>query len=67
MKISTARLGTLIWMLVYGGLFAIAIGVAMKRNGADYGELLLVAGALAVIVGAVLVWVRSRMAEPPPP
>ncbi len=67
MKVSTSRVGALIWVLIYGGLFAIALGVAMKRNGAEYGELLFVAGAVAVAAGAVLVWVRSRMAEPPPP
>jgi membrane protein DedA with SNARE-associated domain len=67
LRLSTTRIGALIWVLIYGGLFAIALGVAMKRNGASYGELLFLGGAAATVVGAVLVWVRSRMAEPPPP
>jgi hypothetical protein len=66
LKFSTARVGALIWVLIYGGMFAIALGVAMKRTGASYGALLFVGGAAAAVLGFVLVWVRSRMAEPPP-
>jgi hypothetical protein len=65
LKPATARVAALIWVLIYGGLFAIALGVALRRTGAPLGEVAIVAGAAAVVAGIMLVWVRSRMAEPP--
>ena len=64
---SVARIESLIWVLVYGGLFAICLGVALQRRGEAYGWGVAAVGGVAVATGAVLVWVRSRMratAEP---
>lgn len=58
---STKRLGTLIWVLIYGGLFAAGIGFALDRAGESYGWSIIVGGLLALAVGCVLVWVRSRL------
>ena len=51
----------LIWMLVYGGLFTVVIGLATRPNDAVTGWSLIVVGAVVAVAGAVLVYVRSRM------
>jgi hypothetical protein len=63
LKLSAARLDILIWSLVYGGLLVAGLGIALARNRERYGVVLVAAGALAVAIGAVLVWVRSRLTE----
>ena len=63
MSLSTQRIGTLIWVLIFGGLFVVGLGIALERSGASYGWSFIVGGALAIAVGCVLVWVRSRMPE----
>ncbi len=54
----------LVWILLYGGLLAISLGVFVLREGeAFWGWLLIGKGAIVAVVGAVLIWVRSRMKE----
>ncbi len=64
MKLVAGRLHLLIWALIYGGLLVGAVGIALQRAGAGYGWAIVACSALAVIVGVVLVWVRSRLPEP---
>jgi hypothetical protein len=64
LTISAKRIGTLIWVLIYGGLFAVGIGFALQRAGESYGWSAIVLGMVAIAVGCVLVWIRSRMAAP---
>jgi hypothetical protein len=64
LSVSTQRIGTLIWVLIFGGLFVLGIGIALERSGESYGWNVIAAGALAIVVGCVLVWVRSRIPEP---
>ena len=55
----------LIWTLIYGGLIAVAIGVATQRgDDAAAGWVLVSGGVIVSVVGAVLIYVRSRMKEP---
>lgn len=61
MKRSTARLDRLIWILIYGGLFAAVLGYASRPSAAATGWTLMVVGGSLSAVGVVLVWVRSRM------
>ena len=61
---SAHRIGNLIWALIFGGLFVVGMGVALERSGESYGWNFIVAGAVAIAVGCVLIWVRSRMPEP---
>jgi hypothetical protein len=60
----TRRIGTLIWVLIYGGLFAVGLGVALERSGESYGWSLIGGGMVAIAAGCVLVWIRSRMPAP---
>jgi hypothetical protein len=62
-----ARLDALAWTLIYGGLFALVLGIASHDETAIGGWSLSVLGGLATIVGVVLIVVRSRLPETPPP
>ncbi len=55
-----ARLDTLIWVLIYGGLLLVCLGIFVLRQGGAFGWAMLIAGGVAAAVGAVLIVVRSR-------
>ena len=72
MKPLSARIETWIWVLIYGGLALLSLGFALQQQARSWGAAVMVAGALAAVLGVVLIWVRSRMAnapdaEPAPP
>ncbi len=54
----------LIWTMIYGGLLAVGLGVAVQRNDAAIGWVLMSGGGVASAVGAVLIYIRSRMKDP---
>lgn len=54
------RLDVLIWVLVYGGLLAVCLGLAMRPTLPATGTTLLVGGAVATLAGVVAFIVRSR-------
>ncbi|MEP6971444.1 MAG: hypothetical protein ABJA49_13445 [Betaproteobacteria bacterium] len=58
-----ARLETLIWMLIYGGLLTLLVGVFMGRTGNGDGDLLVVGGSVAAVVGVVLIYLRAHLHE----
>jgi len=64
LSVSTQRIGTLIWVLIFGGLFVVGMGIALERSGQSYGWGFIGVGGVAVAAGCVLVWVRSRMVGP---
>jgi len=57
---SNDTLAKLIWILIYGGLLVISLGLFVSRQNGAFGGTLIGAGALAVAAGALLIWVRSR-------
>ncbi len=61
MSLSTRRVGLLVWVFIYGGLFLVSVGAALLRGASDLGGYAIGAGAVLVLAGAALVWVRSRM------
>jgi vacuolar-type H+-ATPase subunit I/STV1 len=58
---SAPALEKLVWVLIYGGLLMVGLGLAVQRNDASLGWSMVGIGVIAAAVGAVLVWVRSRM------
>jgi hypothetical protein len=60
-----ARIEKLIWILIYGGLFAVVLGVSSHRVNPAAGWSLGVVGGVAAAAGAVLIWVRSRLRADP--
>ena len=59
MRASTVE--TLVWLLIYGGLLLGGVGLFVDREGSALGIVMVVIGAVALLAGIVLVWVRSRM------
>ena len=54
-------LESLIWVLIYGGLIVLCLGIAVAASLPTTGTTLSVVGGLVAAVGAVLIYVRSRM------
>ncbi len=57
---NNAALEKLIWVLIYGGLLVVCLGVFVARQGGGAGWSIGVCGAVAAALGALLIWVRSR-------
>ena len=49
-----------VWVLIYGGLLLISLGLFVSRRDGTFGGALIACGTLAVAAGAVLIWIRSR-------
>jgi hypothetical protein len=62
MKTSTVE--TLTWVLIYGGLLVLMLGVFVQRENAPLGWTLIVGGGAVTVAGAALIVVRSRMKDP---
>ena len=60
---AVARMHTWCWVLIYGGLLLLVLGEFTRRNSEPTGWMLIAVGAIATVVGAILIWVRSRMPE----
>ena len=59
------RLETLIWALIYGGLLTLVLGGFLSRGQDGSGVGVMIAGGLLVLIGVILMYVRSRLREEP--
>ena len=59
MKPSTVEV--LIWVLIYGGLLVLGLGMFVSARDEDLSLGFMLAGGVAALVGVVLIYVRSRM------
>ena len=57
------RLQTLIWVLIYGGLLTLVLGIATARTDGALGWSLAAGGGVAAAVGVALIAVRARLRE----
>ncbi|MNL67840.1 hypothetical protein D3C87_1924760 [compost metagenome] len=55
------RLHKLIWVLIYGGLLVLVLGIATARTDDAVGWSLMVVGGIVATVGVVLIGVRARL------
>lgn len=62
-KRTLARLDAAAWTLIYGGLFAVVLGIATRDGHLVAGWSLGVLGGIAATAGVVLIVVRSRLRE----
>ncbi|MGH6639206.1 MAG: hypothetical protein ACREBY_11500 [Polaromonas sp.] len=62
---SVARLQALIWVLIYGGLLTLILGLSVERIDDALGWSLVVGGGVVAAVGFVLIYVRSRIKVEP--
>jgi uncharacterized membrane protein len=61
----TSTIETLIWVLIYGGLLGVGLGLAVQRYVKPLGVGITVVGALVAACGVALIYVRSRMKGSP--
>ena len=55
------RLHNLIWVLIYGGLLTLVLGLATARTDDTVGWTLAVVGGVVAAAGVVLIGVRARL------
>jgi hypothetical protein len=58
---SSQRIETLTWVLIYGGLLSLSLGWFVTPLPGPWGELMITGGIAAAVVGIVLIFVRSKM------
>ena len=56
----TDTLNKLIWVFIYGGLLGVMLGLFVRPDDDVLGWVLVALGTVAAIVGATMIWVRSR-------
>lgn len=61
---SSAALDKLIWVLIYGGLLVMGLGLSVWSDAAGWGLGLAIGGGVMAAMGFVLIAVRSRRREP---
>lgn len=59
------RLDNLAWILIFGGLFVLILGIASHDAAAIAGWSLTAVGGMATAAGVALIVVRSRLPETP--
>jgi uncharacterized membrane protein HdeD (DUF308 family) len=60
-----SRIEKLTWVLIFIGMFTVALGLASHSRSPAAAWLLGIAGVALVASGAVLIWLRSRMRVDP--
>ena len=58
-----ARLHKIIWALIFGGLLIFILGIFVGRTEDATGWLMIAAGGVMTVAGAILIYVRSTMAS----
>jgi hypothetical protein len=61
LHLTSQRLHTIIWVLVYGGLLTLVLGLSVQRSDDDLGWSMVAAGLVVALLGFALVFVRARM------
>lgn len=59
----TSTLDTLIWVLIYGGLLGVGLGLSVQRSHNGLGATVVVIGGCVAALGFALIYVRSRMKD----
>ena len=58
---AVARFHMLIWSLIYGGLLALVLGVAVERSDEATGWPLVLIGGILAATGFFLIYLRSKI------
>lgn len=61
---TASRVETLVWILIFGGLLLVGLGASVRRSDDALGLGIAIVGAILAAIGAVLIYVRSRMQDP---
>ncbi|MDE2369110.1 MAG: hypothetical protein KGN16_09070 [Burkholderiales bacterium] len=57
---NNAKLDVLTWTLIYGGLLAVCLGLAVELRDASLGWRIIGGGIVATGLGGLCIWLRSR-------
>ncbi|WP_137891403.1 hypothetical protein [Ramlibacter sp. 2FC] len=57
------RLQALLWVLIYGGLLTLVLGLAVQRVDEPLGWSLVVVGGLVAAAGFALIYLRAKLRE----
>ena len=57
----TARLHKIIWALIFGGLLTLILGIFVGKADDAIGWMMIAAGSVMTVVGAILIYLRSTM------
>ncbi len=49
------------WILIYVGMVLLALGLSVQRSDAALGWGIAATGIAMIVVGIVMIWIRSRM------
>lgn len=49
------------WVLIYGGLLALVLGIFLQRQDRVLGDSFQIGGTAVAGIGAGLIWIRSLM------
>lgn len=63
----TNTVDTLIWILIYGGLIGVGLGLSVQRGNEGLGTAVIAIGGVIAALGVALIYVRSRMKDMPQP
>jgi hypothetical protein len=55
------RLQALIWVLIYGGLLTLVVGLSLGRYDPIAGPACVVMGGVLAVFGALLIFLRARL------
>jgi VIT1/CCC1 family predicted Fe2+/Mn2+ transporter len=55
------RMQHLIWVLIYGGLLTLVLGLSVARTDGALGWSMVVGGGGVALLGVVLIYIRSRL------
>ena len=58
---TAARIQKWSWIVIYVGMVLLALGLSVQRSDAALGWGIAAPGIALIVVGIVLIWVRSRM------
>jgi hypothetical protein len=58
---TTGTIEKLVWVLIYGGLLLVGLGLFVRPGDVGLGWTLIILGAVIAVAGTVLIAVRARM------
>ena len=62
---NAARIQKWVWILIYGGMFLLALGLSVQLRDESLGWGIAAPGIALIAAGILLIWLRSRIKDSP--